>query len=169
MRDPISLGANLRFQPLHLTLEILERQAEYRHPVGHHPLLGLELVAALLFGQILGAVREPGQFGVELGKEIAKQILVAELASASRSSAEAVATKLGLIQTLVVGMPSSSAFARIFQFGMRHGMRPYTMGSAWWIGDCGPFWGHNALVRIAPFRDHCHLPVLPGGPKALSA
>jgi membrane glycosyltransferase len=61
-------------------------------------------------------------------------------------------------------MPSNSAFARIFQFGMRHGMRPYTMGSAWWGGDCGPFWGHNALVRIAPFRDHCHLPMLPGGP-----
>lgn len=72
--------------------------------------------------------------------------------------------KLGILQSLVVGMPSKSAFARIFQFGMRHGMRPYTMGSAWWIGDCGPFWGHNALVRIAPFRDECHLPVLPGGP-----
>ncbi len=72
--------------------------------------------------------------------------------------------RLGILQSLVVGMPSRSAFARIFQFGMRHGMRPYTMGSAWWGGDCGPFWGHNALVRIAPFREHCHLPVLPGGP-----
>lgn len=72
--------------------------------------------------------------------------------------------KLGILQSLVVGMPSQSAFARIFQFGMRQGMRPYTMGSAWWIGDCGPFWGHNALVRIAPFRDGCHLPVLPGRP-----
>lgn len=72
--------------------------------------------------------------------------------------------KLGILQSLVVGMPSRSAFARIFQFGMRHGMRPYTMGSAWWGGDCGPFWGHNALVRIAPFYEHCHLPVLPGGP-----
>ena len=72
--------------------------------------------------------------------------------------------KLGILQSLVVGAPSRSAFARIFQFGMRHGMRPYTMGSAWWIGDCGPFWGHNALVRIAPFIEHCHLPVLPGGP-----
>ncbi|MCU4181035.1 glucans biosynthesis glucosyltransferase MdoH [Bosea sp. BH3] len=70
--------------------------------------------------------------------------------------------KLGILQSLVVGMPSRSAFARIFQFGMRHGMRPYTMGSAWWSGDCGPFWGHNALVRIAPFRNFCHLPVLPG-------
>ncbi|MGX1785932.1 glucans biosynthesis glucosyltransferase MdoH [Bosea sp. NPDC055332] len=72
--------------------------------------------------------------------------------------------KLGILQSLVVGMPSKSAFARIFQFGMRHGMRPYTMGSAWWIGECGPFWGHNAFVRIAPFRDHCHLPTVPGGP-----
>jgi membrane glycosyltransferase len=72
--------------------------------------------------------------------------------------------RLGILQTLVVGMPSRSAFARIFQFGMRHGMRPYTMGSAWWAGDCGPFWGHNALVRVKPFLEHGQLPVLPGGP-----
>jgi membrane glycosyltransferase len=71
--------------------------------------------------------------------------------------------KLGILQSLVVGMPSQSAFARIFQFGMRQGMRSYTMGQAWWVGDCGPFWGHNAFVRIAPFRDACHLPILPGG------
>jgi len=72
--------------------------------------------------------------------------------------------KLGILQSLVVGMPSSSAFARTFQFGMRHGMRAYTMGQAWWVGDCGPFWGHNAVVRIKPFRDSCELPVLPGNP-----
>jgi len=72
--------------------------------------------------------------------------------------------KIGILQSLVVGMPSSSAFARIFQFGMRHGMRSYTMGQAWWVGDCGPFWGHNALVRIKPFHDECHLPILPGKP-----
>lgn len=72
--------------------------------------------------------------------------------------------KIGILQSLVVGAPSTSAFGRIFQFGMRHGMRAYTFGSAWWIGDCGPFWGHNALVRIAPFRDQCRLPILPGKP-----
>jgi membrane glycosyltransferase len=72
--------------------------------------------------------------------------------------------KIGILQSLVVGMPSSSAFARIFQFGMRHGMRSYTMGQAWWVGDCGPFWGHNALVRIKPFFEECHLPILPGKP-----
>ncbi len=72
--------------------------------------------------------------------------------------------RLGILQSLVVGTPTSSAFARIFQFGMRHGMRSFTMGSAWWQGDCGPFWGHNALVRVKPFAEHCHLPVLPGKP-----
>ena len=59
-------------------------------------------------------------------------------------------------------MPSTSAFARIFQFGMRLGMRSYTIGSAWWQGDCGPYWGHNAVLRLAPFIAHCELPVLPG-------
>ncbi|WP_245263282.1 glucans biosynthesis glucosyltransferase MdoH [Azorhizobium doebereinerae] len=72
--------------------------------------------------------------------------------------------RIGILQSLVVGMPSASAFARIFQFGMRHGMRCYTLGASWWTGDCGPFWGHNALVRVKPFHAACHLPVLPGRP-----
>jgi membrane glycosyltransferase len=71
--------------------------------------------------------------------------------------------RIGILQSLVIGMPSASAFARIFQFGMRLGMRSYTIGSAWWQGDCGPYWGHNAIVRIAPFMTHCHLPVLTEG------
>lgn len=72
--------------------------------------------------------------------------------------------ELGILQTLAVGLPSSSAFARIFQFGMRHGMRAYTTGSAWWQGESGPYWGHNAILRMAPFRDHCRLPRLEGAP-----
>jgi membrane glycosyltransferase len=70
---------------------------------------------------------------------------------------------LGILQSLVIGMPSASPFARIFQFGMRLSMRSYTIGSAWWQGDCGPYWGHNAIVRIAPFITHCQLPVLSEG------
>ncbi|WP_407527394.1 glucans biosynthesis glucosyltransferase MdoH [Methylobacterium oryzisoli] len=72
--------------------------------------------------------------------------------------------RLGILQGLVVGAPSMSPFARVFQFGMRHGMRPYTIAMAWWTGECGPFWGHNALVRIAPFAAHCSLPALGPGP-----
>ena len=71
--------------------------------------------------------------------------------------------RLGILQSLVTGLPSTSAFARIFQFGMRLGMRSYTIGSAWWQGDCGPYWGHNAIIRLAPFMAHCQLPMLPGG------
>jgi membrane glycosyltransferase len=69
--------------------------------------------------------------------------------------------QLGILQSLVIGMPSASAFARLFQFGMRLGMRSYTIGSAWWQADCGPYWGHNAIIRIAPFMAHCELPKLP--------
>lgn len=76
--------------------------------------------------------------------------------------------RLGILQSLAVGAPADSAFARLFQFGMRHGMLPYTLGAAWWGAECGPFWGHNALVRIAPFAAHCRLPPLRGGGAVLS-
>ncbi len=72
--------------------------------------------------------------------------------------------RLGILQTLIVGLPSISPFARIFQFGMRHGMRVFTVGSAWWQGDAGPYWGHNAIIRLAPFIEHCRLPEVPGRP-----
>ncbi|WP_261401559.1 glucans biosynthesis glucosyltransferase MdoH [Chenggangzhangella methanolivorans] len=71
--------------------------------------------------------------------------------------------KLGILQSLVVGLPARTIFARAFQFGMRASMRSYTMGAAWWAGDNGPYWGHNAAIRIAAFRDHCRLPTVPGG------
>ncbi len=72
---------------------------------------------------------------------------------------------LGILQTLAIGLPSVSAFARLFQFGMRLGMRSYTLGAAWWQGDCGPYWGHNAILRLKPFVKHCRMPLLPhGGP-----
>lgn len=72
--------------------------------------------------------------------------------------------RLGILQTLVVGLPAVSPFARMFQFGMRHGMRSYTAGSAWWQADSGPYWGHNAILRLQPFMRHCQLPRLPGKP-----
>ncbi|MDR9395484.1 MAG: glucans biosynthesis glucosyltransferase MdoH [Roseovarius sp.] len=70
--------------------------------------------------------------------------------------------EIGMLQSLVTGLPSRSFFTRAFQFGMRHGMRSYTLGSAWWQADCGPNWGHNVLIRTEAFRAHCMLPVLPG-------
>ena len=72
--------------------------------------------------------------------------------------------RIGILQTLVTALPSASAFARVFQFGMRLGMRSYTLGAASWQGDCGPYWGHNAILRLRPFIAHCELPLLPGPP-----
>jgi membrane glycosyltransferase len=89
----------------------------------------------------------------------------------SRMSARAIlrlvrimqaAPEIGILQGLVVGAPSVTFFTRAFQFGMRHGMRAFTLGAAWWQGDCGPYWGHNALIRMDAFHAHCRLPVLSG-------
>ena len=71
---------------------------------------------------------------------------------------------LGILQSLAVGMPTESAFARIFQFGMRHGMLVHTVGAAWWQGDACPYWGHNAVIRTDAFKQFCHLEPLPGRP-----
>ncbi len=76
--------------------------------------------------------------------------------------------RVALIQTLIVARPALSPFPRLFQFGMRHGMRAYAAGMAWWQGPDGPYWGHNAIIRIAPFRDHAALPTLPSGRQILS-
>jgi membrane glycosyltransferase len=70
--------------------------------------------------------------------------------------------RIGILQCLTVGTPSASPFARLFQFGMRHGMRSYTAGAVWWHGDACAYWGHNALIRTAPFKAKCRLPVIAG-------
>ncbi len=75
---------------------------------------------------------------------------------------------LAIVQHLTVGLPAASAFPRLFQFGMRAGMRTWAAALAWWQGDECCYWGHNAMVRIAPFRDHCRLPLLPDGSPILS-
>lgn len=73
--------------------------------------------------------------------------------------------KTALIQTLIAPAPSEAAFPRLFQFGMRHGMRAYAAGIAWWQGPDGPYWGHNAVLRVTAFRAHA---VLPDGMRILS-
>ena len=75
---------------------------------------------------------------------------------------------LGIIQHLTVGLPAASAFPRLFQFGMRAGMRTWATALSWWQGDECVYWGHNAIVRIAPFRAHCRSPPLPDGKPILS-
>jgi membrane glycosyltransferase len=75
---------------------------------------------------------------------------------------------VGIVQHLTVGLPTSSAFPRLFQFGMRAGMRTWATALSWWQDDACVYWGHNAVIRIAPFRTHCKLPLLPSGAPILS-
>ena len=67
-----------------------------------------------------------------------------------------------------MGRPARAAFPRLFQFGMRAGMRAWATGQAWWQQGEGPYWGHNAIIRIDPFRRHCRLDPLPDGRPILS-
>ncbi len=76
--------------------------------------------------------------------------------------------RLAIVQQLIVGRPATAAFPRLFQFGMRAGMRAWATGQAWWQLDAGPYWGHNAILRIAPFRTHAKLEALPDGSRILS-
>lgn len=76
--------------------------------------------------------------------------------------------RLALVQQLIAGRPAARAFPRLFQFGMRAGMRAWAMGQGWWQLDDGPYWGHNAILRIAPFREHARLAPLPDGSAILS-
>jgi len=71
---------------------------------------------------------------------------------------------LGLLQSLSVGLPSSSLFARVFQFGHRQAMRCFSMGATWWQGDSCHTWGHNCAMRVRPFVEYCRPLKLTGEP-----
>lgn len=76
--------------------------------------------------------------------------------------------RIALVQQLIVGRPVAQPFPRLFQFGMRAGMRAWATGQGWWQGPQGPFWGHNAAFRTAPFRRHARLAALADGTAILS-
>jgi membrane glycosyltransferase len=70
--------------------------------------------------------------------------------------------RIGILQSLIVGVLSPSLLARVFEFGHRHGMRCSVFGAVWWQGPRGQYRGHNAAIRIAPYTEHCRIADLPG-------
>ncbi len=89
----------------------------------------------------------------------------------SLMSAETIATmvglmdgnpRTGLIQTVPYAVGRETLFARIQQFAARLYTPLLVEGLAFWQQDDSNYWGHNAIIRIAPFVAHCELPVLPG-------
>lgn len=69
---------------------------------------------------------------------------------------------LGLLQSLPRVIRGRSRFGRTMQFSAALYAPVFTRGLAALQGNTGPFWGHNALVRIAAFAGSCGLPPLPG-------
>ncbi len=70
--------------------------------------------------------------------------------------------RTGLIQTVPYPVGRETLFARIQQFAARLYTPLLVEGLAFWHQADGNYWGHNAIIRIAPFMEHCDLPVLPG-------
>ena len=70
----------------------------------------------------------------------------------------------GVIQTVPVAVMRRSLFARVQQFASRLYAPIFAAGLHYWQLGEGQYWGHNAILRVAPFMDCCHLPRLPGKP-----
>lgn len=69
---------------------------------------------------------------------------------------------VGMVQTVPYPVGRETLFARVQQFAARLYTPMLVEGLTFWQQGDGNYWGHNAIVRIAPFVAHCGLPVLPG-------
>jgi membrane glycosyltransferase len=67
-------------------------------------------------------------------------------------------TKAGIIQTLALLVQGETFFARCLQFGHRLCGELLTAGGSFWQLGQGNYYGHNAIIRVAPFTKHCKLP-----------
>jgi membrane glycosyltransferase len=76
--------------------------------------------------------------------------------------------KLAILQTTVLGRAAATPFAWLLGLGHRAGTLTWAAGQDWWQGNEGPYWGHNALLRITAFRACCRLDLLPDGSAILS-
>ncbi|MCZ8336003.1 MAG: glucans biosynthesis glucosyltransferase MdoH [Rhodobacteraceae bacterium] len=74
------------------------------------------------------------------------------------------APDLGLLQTLPKVIRARSRFGRIMQFAGGFYSPVFARGLAMMQGRTGPFWGHNAIVRMRAFAESCGLPELSGKP-----
>jgi membrane glycosyltransferase len=72
------------------------------------------------------------------------------------------APRLGLLQTLPRIVRAGTLFGRAQAFSAALFAPVFARGQAAMQGHSGPFWGHNAILRIPAFTQACGLPQLPG-------
>jgi membrane glycosyltransferase len=70
--------------------------------------------------------------------------------------------RIGIIQSAPVLVGGTTPFARLMQFASAAYGPIFSAGQHYWQLDEGNYWGHNAIIRLAPFIEHCGLPDVPG-------
>ncbi len=70
--------------------------------------------------------------------------------------------RAGIIQSAPVACGLDTLHARAQQFASRVTGRLFAAGMQFWQLGESHYWGHNAIIRIAPFMAHCGLAPLPG-------
>jgi membrane glycosyltransferase len=68
----------------------------------------------------------------------------------------------GIIQTATQAIGHVTLHARAQQFGSRVTGRLFTLGMQFWQMGESHYWGHNAIIRIQPFMQHCALARIEG-------
>ncbi|HYP15638.1 MAG TPA: glucans biosynthesis glucosyltransferase MdoH, partial [Opitutus sp.] len=68
----------------------------------------------------------------------------------------------GIIQTAPRIVNGETLYARVQSFGNRVYSPLFLAGLNYWQQHEGNYWGHNAIIRVQPFMEHCSLPDLPG-------
>lgn len=67
----------------------------------------------------------------------------------------------GIIQTVPKVVRAETVYGRSQQFASALYGPVFAAGLNYWQQGEGNYWGHNAIIRVAPFIEHCELPDLP--------
>ncbi|HEY1583373.1 MAG TPA: glucans biosynthesis glucosyltransferase MdoH [Chthoniobacterales bacterium] len=70
--------------------------------------------------------------------------------------------RIGILQTVPQAINGQTIWSRLQQFSMSLYGPIFATGAKFWQQEESNFWGHNAIIRLAPFIQHCALPDLPG-------
>jgi membrane glycosyltransferase len=70
--------------------------------------------------------------------------------------------KAGIIQTLPQAYGHNTLHARVQQFATRVTGRLFALGMSYWQLGESHYWGHNAILRVEPFMQHCKLAPVKG-------
>ncbi|TGL56709.1 glucans biosynthesis glucosyltransferase MdoH [Leptospira ognonensis] len=68
---------------------------------------------------------------------------------------------LGILQTNPQIYKTQSLFQKLFAYSQKLYSEYYLTGASYWQMNSSSFWGHNAIIRLEPFIEHCALPKLP--------